>query len=60
MNYITRQIMARFGLDAEQALEVQETLDIYFSVDYSEASQRELNRAYDDAYAYWTETKVTA
>lgn len=52
--------MARFGLDAEQALEVQETLDIYFSVDYSEASQRELNRAYDDAYAYWTETKVTA
>lgn len=59
MNIYTREIMSRFYLTAEDALEVQKVMDENFSVDYSEATQRMLNFAYDAAYAAWREAKAT-
>jgi hypothetical protein len=53
MNMITREIMARFGLDAKDALEVQKIVDSYYPIDYSEAEQSEHDLAYDLAFAHW-------
>lgn len=58
MNIITRDIMARFGLEAEDALEVQWHLESYFAIDFSEASEAEHNEAYDEAYNSWKESKA--
>lgn len=53
MNLITRQIMARFNLEAKDALEVQQIVDNYYGIDYSEAEQWEHDLVYDLAYAHW-------
>jgi hypothetical protein len=60
MNLVTKQIMERFGLGVEEALEVQWAVDAWVTIDYSEATRRELNQAYDIAYALWKEDKVSA
>jgi hypothetical protein len=53
VNGITREIMARFGLEAKDALEVQQIVDNYYGIDYSEAEQWEYDLAFDFAFAHW-------
>ena len=53
MNGITREIMARFGLEAAHALEVQQIVDEYYGIDYSEAEAWEHTVAYELAFAHW-------
>lgn len=51
MNIITREIMARFAIDAIQAEAVQMRLEEDVYLDYSEATETECNAAYDEAFA---------
>lgn len=52
MNYITREIMARFDLTAEAALQVQDVMD-QSGIDYSECTTREYNRVMNKSYHDW-------
>ena len=52
MNYVTREIMARFDLTAEAALQVQEVMDSS-DIDYSECSKREYDRCMNKSYHDW-------
>lgn len=53
LNIITREIMARFNLEAKDALEVQQIVEDYYPIDYSEAEAWEHHLAYDLAFAHW-------
>lgn len=53
MNSITREIMARFNLQAEDALAIHKLIDSHYQIDYSEAEQWEHDLAYDLAHAHW-------
>lgn len=59
MNIITREIMARFNLEAKDALEVQNIVDSYYPIDYSEAEQWEHEVAYDLAHIHWKNGEVS-
>lgn len=50
MNAMTREIMARFCIDAIQAEAIQMRLEEDVHLDYSEATQAECNDAYDEAF----------
>lgn len=53
MNGITIEIMNRFELEAKDALEVQDIVDSYYPIDYSEAEQWEYDLAFDFAFTHW-------
>ena len=57
MNDVTRQIMKRFGLDAETALKVQARMEEE-GLDFSECTKREFNRAMIEAFQWIKEGRV--
>lgn len=50
MNYITKEIAARFGITTSEALDIQAIVESDLSFDLSEASQKELEARYDEAF----------
>lgn len=53
MNIITREIAERFKVDANIASQIQDVLECDVYLDYSEATQTQIDAAYDEAYALW-------
>jgi len=52
MNYVTEEIMARFDLTAEAALQVQDYM-YNMELDFSECSKREYDRCMNKSYHDW-------
>lgn len=52
MNYVTRDIMARFDLTAEAALQVQEYM-YATELNFSECSKHEYDRCMNHSYDAW-------
>lgn len=49
MNGTTKEIAARFSVSMEKALEIQNYIENEIGIDWSEATQKKINRAYDEA-----------
>lgn len=52
MNYVTREIMARFDVDAEDALKIQSVMD-EMDLDFSECTEKEYHTAMSLAHNQW-------
>jgi len=53
MNGTTREIAAKFGIELSEATQVQYILECCIGIDYSEATQGELNRSMKEAFDWY-------
>lgn len=58
MNGTTREIAARFNITSDEAIQVQNIVECCVGIDYSEATQAELNAAFDEAFAIYDQRGV--